>query len=89
MSQIHAKRHSSQSQYPRNHAPNPARFIHDQLDWPGNVVEGQVGTMHWRNCEHLYAKHDTFEDVVSRSSISRFGPMLKKGGVDAYEVGKK
>ena len=36
--------------------------------------------MHWRNCERLYAEHDTFEDVVNRDFIVRFGPMLKKGG---------
>lgn len=36
--------------------------------------------MHWRTYERLCDDHDTFEDVVNRSFIARFGPMLKKGG---------
>ena len=36
--------------------------------------------MHRRTYEALCDQHDTFEDVVNRDFIVRFGPMLKKGG---------
>ena len=36
--------------------------------------------MHWRTYERLCEEHDTFEDVVNRSFIARFSPMLEKGG---------
>lgn len=38
--------------------------------------------MHWRTYERLSDEHDTFEDVVNRAFIARFGPLLKKGGFE-------
>jgi hypothetical protein len=45
--------------------------------------------MHRRTYERLCDQHDTFEDVVNRSFIARFGPLLKKWGGDGCEPGKK
>jgi len=53
------------------------------MGWPGGVLEGsgwgKPKGMHWRTYERLCDEHDTFEDVVNRSFIARFGPLLKKG----------
>ena len=38
---------------------------------------GKPKGMHWRTYERLCEKHGTFEDVVNRSFIARFGPMLR------------
>ena len=49
----------------------------------GAFWKGQAGApkgMHRRTYERLCDEHDTFEEVVNRAVIARFGPMLKKGG---------
>ena len=46
--------------------------------WKGQAG-GKPKGMHWRTYERLFEEHDTFEDLVNRSFIARFGPMLKKG----------
>jgi hypothetical protein len=61
-----------------------AHRIRDRLGWPGGVLEGggwgKSKGMHWRSDERLCGDRDTFDDVVNRSVIARFGPMLKKRG---------
>lgn len=74
----------SQREDAGDRAARRAHRIRDRLGWPGGVLEGggwgKPKGMHWRTYERLCDDHDTFEDVVNRSFIARFGPMLKKGG---------
>ena len=57
-----------------------------RISVPGSVLEGsgwgKPKGMHWRTYERLCDQHDTFEDVVNRDFIARFGPMLKRGIFD-------
>lgn len=61
-------------------ATRRADRIRDRLGWPGGILEGSGWGKHWRTYERLCDQHDTFEDVVNRDFIARFGPMLKKRG---------
>ena len=65
-------------------AARRAHRIRDRLGWSGGVLEGRgwgkPKGMHWRTCERPCDEHDTFEDVVNRSFIAGFGPLLKKSG---------
>lgn len=74
----------SQREDPGDRAARRAHRIRDRMGWPGGVLEGsgwgRPKGMHRRTYEALCDQHDTFEDVVNRDFIVRFGPMLKKGG---------
>ena len=74
----------SQREDPGDRAARRAHRIRDRMGWPGGVLEGsgwgRPKGMHKRTYERLCDEHDTFEDVVNRDFIARFGPMLKKGG---------
>ena len=76
--------YSSQREDAGDRAARRAHRIRDRMGWPGGVLEGsgwgKPKGMHWRTYERLCDEHDTFEGVVNRSFIARFGPMLKKGG---------
>ncbi len=88
--EIFACRHCHQLAYPSQHedagdrAARRAHRIRDRLGWPGGVLEGsgweKPKGMHWRTYQRLCDEHDTFEHAVNLSFITRFGPMLKKGG---------
>ena len=73
----------SQREDAGDRAARRAHRIRDRMCWPGGVLEGsgwgKPKGMHWRTYERLCEEHDTFEDVVNRSSIACCGPMLKKG----------
>jgi len=62
------------------------------MGWPEGVLEGsgwgKSKGVHWRTYERLCEEHDTFEDVVNRSFIARFGPMLKKGGLIGVKMAR-
>ena len=45
--------------------------------------------MHWRTYERMSDEHDTFTHTVNLAFITRFSPILKKGGFDPSEDGKK
>jgi len=74
----------SQREDTADRAIRRANRIRDRMGWPGGVLEGsgwrKPKGMHRRTYERLCDEHNTFEDVVNRAIITRFGPMLKKGG---------
>ena len=80
----HRLAYPSQREDAGDRAARRAHRIRDRMGWPGGVLEGsgwgKPKGMHRRTYETLCDQHDTFEDVVNRDLIVRFGPMPKKGG---------
>ena len=74
-------------------AARRADRIRDRLGWPGGILEGsgwgKPKGMHWRTYERMSDEHDTFTHTVNLAFITRFSPILKKGGFDPSEDGKK
>ena len=68
----------SQREDAADRAARRAHRIRDRMGWSGGVLEGsgwgKPKGMHWRTYQRLCDEHDTFEDVVNRAFIARFGP---------------